>query len=93
MSKARPWRTLRESLSRRALAICRARGHSMTRVDWRFETNRPFEGGGTITHANGFSTCRQCGEYIVLRTHPKPNEVEESGEPMTCDCRMRRAKA
>lgn len=75
----------RGAMTRDAMKTCRARGHAMTRVDWRHEhhSGKPAGFGGW----NGYAKCKLCGARLKLETHPAPNSIAVSGESVAINCR------
>lgn len=66
----------KERLRREALDSTRFRGHNM----------RVFHWDRTLDRWRGFSTCRECGMYVQVLTHPMPNDIDIGGEAVATNC-------
>lgn len=68
--------SIKERLRRAALDATKFRGHTMRFFHWDQVPDR----------GRGFSTCRKCGMYVQILTHPMPNDIDIGGEAVATNC-------
>lgn len=76
---------LKTRLSRSALGTARARGHNMSRVEWRHEQAHGVPDG--FGFWRGYAACKDCGMCLQLETRPAPNSIDISGEAVAVNCK------